>query len=375
MRWLFLSPVVLLLYAGICYYIGSRLLGFIRCFLPDTSLIMFWFPFSLVCCVLVLLNFLRNNFFLQRAGSYWTAVFLYLFMFLALSELIKLILFLFGKKPQNINLYTAGTAVLLCVVLIVYGALHARSIETADYNLTLNGSGGDIRIALISDLHIGSSIGKAHIEKVVDIVNQAKPNIVCIAGDIFDGNLDVILDLQGIISALKGIYAPSGVYACLGNHDVDRLFRGSTERIAEILQAADIVLLQDEVYTVRENLHIAGCRDARPIGMNAERKTPAELIAGLEGTIIVLDHQPVQFAQLEKAGADLTLCGHTHSGQLFPLNLITRRIFKKAGATHYGYWQGETMQAVVTSGAGFWGPQVRIGTNSEVAVININFTP
>jgi len=375
MRFIFFAPVVFLFYAGICFYIGTRLFGFLRCFLPNIRAAAFWLPFALLCCVLVFANFFRHNlFFLRKAGSYWMAVVLYMLLLLALSDLFRLLLFLFGKKILNINLYAVGTVLLLCAALIVYGVLHARSIQTVNYRITLPGSGGDIRIALVSDLHIGSSIGKSWIEKAADKINLTEPDMVCIAGDIFDGNLDVIQDLPGIASQLKRINAPLGVYASLGNHDVDRT-RGNTERIEEFLKSAGILLLQDEVHTVRENLYIAGRRDARPIGMNAGRKTPEELCAGLSGTVIMLDHQPTQFAQIEQAGADLVLCGHTHSGQIFPANLATRSIFKKAGAVHYGYWKGETLQAVVTSGAGFWGPPLRIATNSEVAVININFIP
>jgi predicted MPP superfamily phosphohydrolase len=110
--------------------------------------------------------------------------------------------------------------------------------------------------------------------------------------------------------------------------------------------------------------------------MEARRKTAAELCVRLPGSgkkpIVVLDHQPTQFAEIEAAGADLVLCGHTHKGQFFPGNLMTKQIYKKLGA-HYGYWQGNSLQAVVTSGAGYWGPPVRIGTNSDVAVIDVNF--
>ena len=107
--------------------------------------------------------------------------------------------------------------------------------------------------------------------------------------------------------------------------------------------------------------------------MSAERKTALELISGIEGTIIVLDHQPVQFEQIQRAGAHLVLSGHTHNGQIFPGNLMTMIIYKKAGSVSYGYWQGKTMQGVVTSGAGVWGPPLRVGTNCEIAVINLKF--
>ena len=303
------------------------------------------------------------------------AVFIYMFLLLVLSDLVKIVLFLAGKRFANINLYTVGISLLLCVILIVFGVLHARSIKTVNYNLTLKGSGNDLKIALVSDLHIGQTVGEKWIGNIVEKSNVAQPDIVFIAGDVFDGNLDIVKNMQGVISKLKTFNAPLGVYAVLGNHDVDRqgLRGGRTERITQILKEADIVLLQDEVCEIRPGLFLAGRKDARPIGMNAERKTALDLLSGIEGTIIVLDHQPVQFPQLQNAGADLVLSGHTHNGQLFPATLITKRIYKKAGSVSYGYWQGETMQGLVTSGAGLWGPPLRVGTNSEIAVINLKF--
>jgi predicted MPP superfamily phosphohydrolase len=213
------------------------------------------------------------------------------------------------------------------------------------------------------------------IERVVNTINKAQPEIVFLSGDIFDGNIGSIKNIDEIILQLKRINAPLGVYACLGNHDVDRMSitEGKTERIAGILKSAGVVLLWDEVYKVRENLYIAGRKDARPIGMSPGRLKPEELLAGLDGTIIVLDHQPVEFPLLEKAGADLVLSGHTHRGQIFPGSLITSPMYKKMGADDYGYWKGNTMQGVVTSGAGIWGPPLRVGTNSEAAVIDIGF--
>ncbi|MCL2208815.1 MAG: metallophosphoesterase [Treponema sp.] len=303
------------------------------------------------------------------------AFFLYMLMFLVLSEAARFIFILKGNKAANINLYTTGTALCLCVLFIFFGIFHARSIKTVDYNISMQGSGGGIRIVLLSDLHIGSLVNEAWTGRVVEKINKQKPDIVLIAGDIFDGNIDVIRDLQGVITNLGSINAPLGAYACLGNHDVDRqaLRGGTTKRIEGILKEAGITLLQDEVVIIRDNLYLGGRRDARPIGLSNERKTSAEMTEGINGTILMMDHQPVQFPQLEKAGVSLVVSGHTHKGQLFPASLFTYLIFKRAGASHYGYWKGETMQAVVTSGAGLWGPPLRIGTNSEIAVINIEF--
>ena len=389
MRWLFFTPLVFLFYAIICFYIGKRLFILVKYFLPGMKPLVYWLVFSLLCCLLVFSNFLRHNlYFLRQAGLIWMVVLMYMLLLLVLSDFSRLVLFLFGKQFRNFQIYSTGAAVLLCAILIVFGVFQARFVKTVNYTLTLpsppsgsfQSSDNGIRIALVSDLHIGRTIGEKWIEKIVDVINKAEPDIVCLAGDIFDGNISGIKDLPGVVSQLKRINASLGVYACLGNHDIDRMsFTGAgTERVEAILKQAGIILLQDDVYTIREGLFIAGRKDARPIGMKADRKTAEELLAGLNGVIIVLDHQPTQFPQLELAGADLVLSGHTHKGQVFPGNLITRSMFKRLGATHYGYWQGETvsetrMQGVVTSGSAYWGPPVRVGTNSEVAVIDLEF--
>jgi predicted MPP superfamily phosphohydrolase len=375
MRWIFFSFPVFLFYGGICFYVGIRLLNFLR-YYTNVNTLMFWIIFTFVCCGLILSNFTRNNLnFIRIAGWIGIAFLMYLFIFFVIADLVKLIIFIAGKKSGNINFYTATTVVCLCVLVTIYGVFHAHSIKTANYNLTLNGNGDDIRVVLISDLHIGSTVNKSWVGRVVKKANAAQGDIVFIAGDIFDGNLDIVKDMQGVISNLMAFNAPLGVYAVLGNHDVDRqgFSGGRTERIAQILKTADVKLLQDEAYEIREGLFLAGRKDARPIGMNVQRKTAQEMLSGIDGALIVLDHQPTQFPQLQEAGADLVFSGHTHNGQLFPANLLTKIIYKKAGSVSYGYWQGNTMQGVVTSGAGVWGPPLRVGTNSEIAVINIKF--
>jgi predicted MPP superfamily phosphohydrolase len=376
MRWIFFSFPVFLFYGGICFYIGKRILDFTRCFYPNTRLSVYWPVFALLCIILVFVNFYSHNLlFLRKAGSIWMAVFIYMFLLLAFSDLVKIVLFFAGKRFANINFYTVGISLLLCVILIVFGVLHARSIKTVNYNLTLKGNGDDLKIVLVSDLHIGQTVGERWIGNIAEKIIIAQPDIVFIAGDIFDGNLDIVKNMQDVISKLKTFNAPLGVYAVLGNHDVDRqgFSGGRTVRIAQILKDSDIILLQDEVCEIREGLFLVGRKDARPIGMNVQRKTALELLSNIEGTIIVLDHQPVQFPQLQDAGADFVLSGHTHNGQLFPANLLTNFIYKKAGSVSYGYCKGDTMQGLVTSGAGVWGPPLRVGTNSEIAVINLKF--
>ena len=374
MRWIFFSPVIFILFGGICFYVGLKIFGFLRYFYPNTKAAFFWILFAVLCFILLLLIAFRPRFvFLREFRSLWITIFLYIFMLFALLvmvDLARLVLHLAGKLPDKFNVYAVGSAFVLCFGLIIYGASNARLIETVSYNINTNKEINNMRIVLISDTHIGSSIGRKHIKRVVDEINRAEPDMVCIAGDIFDGNIDQIKDLQGVIAELRKITAPLGVYACLGNHDVDRR---STEKIVQTLNEANIIVLQDEVHELPENIYIIGRKEIYPIGIESVRKSTAELISELDtdSFIIMMDHRPGQFAQTERLGVDLLLSGHTHNGQIFPGTIVTSAIFKRTGAISYGHWQGQTMNAVVTSGAGFWGPPIRIGTQSEVVVIDI----
>jgi len=317
----------------------------------------------------------------------------YFFFALLVFELLRFGLRFFDRfpLPPGFSAALTGIALGLALLAMVYGTIHARDIRTKHYDITLNKSlpaedtgtvrtdqVSAIRVALVSDLHIGTSVDREWVANIVDAVNKAKPDIICIAGDIFDNDFSAVKDLDGIASELQRLKAPLGVYACPGNHDVDRLsLRGdaANDRIKEFLEKGDIIYLEDEIRLVNDSFYLVGRRDARPIGLRQVRKSAAELTAELDKSrpIIFLDHEPVDFPGEEKAGADLIFSGHTHRGQFFPGNIITAFIYKKAGAVSYGYWRGNSAQGIVSSGAGVWGPPIRIATDSEVAVVDVKF--
>jgi hypothetical protein len=152
MRLFFFAPVFLM-YAGFCVYTGTRLWGFFRFLLPDMKAVVFWILFVLLCYGLLFAGFFnRNIFLLRKAGSYWIAFFMYLLLLFACSDVLRLILFIVKKPIPHFQFYAGAVSIALCVLLLIYGTLHARSVHTANYTLTLPWSGGGIRIALVSDL-------------------------------------------------------------------------------------------------------------------------------------------------------------------------------------------------------------------------------
>jgi len=386
--WLFGSGLFLIVYLGINIYTGIRVFALLKYFLPSFKAFIFWPVYLVFCYSFILFSFLRfvwTRPFRLAAMSSIPAVF-YFFLALLILDGIRLLLQHFGYIPRSQIFSAAGTVIAICltVVTMIYGAFNARSIRTVHYTVTLNKRAeiSPLRITLVSDIHIGETVGRKWVANIVDAVNKTEPDMICIAGDIFDSGFESISDLDSIGVELMRLKAPLGVYACPGNHDVDKLSlrqAGGTnsglDGIKAFLKTANIVFLLDEIVMPSDGIYLAGRRDARPIGLRQERKPAAELATDLDRSkvSIFMDHQPVDFSNLEKAGADLILSGHTHRGQFFPGNLATRLIFKKAGATHYGQWRGNTAQGIVSSGAGVWGPPIRVATGSEVAVVDIVF--
>ena len=167
------------------------------------------------------------------------------------------------------------------------------------------------------------------------------------------------------------------------NHDLNEpilagfTFNGTEDnyndpRMEEFLTDAGIHLLDDESVLIDNKFYIVGRRDAsRCEKVEGSRATPSQLTESLDQgkPIIFIDHQPKELDKTAAAGVDLDLCGHTHDGQIFPGNLIIHLFWENS----CGYLRKGTMHNIVTSGAGIWGPNMRVGTNSEICPITVHF--
>lgn len=252
--------------------------------------------------------------------------------------------------------------------LSFYGILNATRIQISSYHVHLGSNSStqdEMRLVLVSDLHLGQVVGISHLRKVITAINQVEPDLVCVVGDIFDGDISSLPQPEEMQKLLREIRAPFGVFACLGNHDAGRTY----PQMLAFLSDASVQVLQDEAVAVDGRLMLVGRKDSTPIGDQGEPR--AEKINLPEDPflpIILMDHQP---SNIDKNGvpADLILSGHSHRGQMFPFNLVTNAYFE----VDYGYYQadGHPGQIVVTSGAGTWGPPMRVGTKNEIAVLEL----
>lgn len=329
----------------------------------------------------------------QRIANYWFALLIYAFFVVVIGHLLSLLLRRVLKvMPKDFfkRRKTTATGAIISLVLIatisVYGMYNARDIRLTNYSVTVNKSVSNmekLKVVLIADLHMGYSIGLDHIQKTVDLVNSQNPDIVCIAGDIYDNDYDAIEEPEEMAKILGGMKSTYGTYACWGNHDVnEKILSGFTfdfggkkqhdSRMDNFFKKANINLLEDEVTLIDNKFYVAGRVDRdKPATENNKIKTPEELLGGLDKTkpIITLYHEPDQLSELAKAGTDLLLCGHTHDGQIFPGNLITKLSWENS----CGYLKKGDMHNIVTSGVGVYGPYIRVGTHAEVASIDVNF--
>ena len=218
---------------------------------------------------------------------------------------------------------------------------------------------------------------------MVKKINKEKPDIVFIVGDIFDNEYDAIENPNQVIELFKSIKSKYGIYAVYGNHDInERVLMGFTFndskkkesdlKMDQLLEQAGIKLLRDEYVLIDDSFYVYGRPDYSKLGRDIDkRKKPNEVTEDLDSSkpIIVLDHQPRELEQLALAKVDLDLSGHTHDGQIFPLNLVMKLAYKNS----YGIKKFGNMVSIVTSGVGLYGPNMRVMTSSEITSIKVNF--
>jgi len=311
---------------------------------------------------------------LNIIGGFWMAFMLYGFLFLFLSEIISVILRLAGVINTGNIVSFKKWAYLFTIsasfILITGGFINALIPKVRNYEISIDKPADGLRelkVAAVSDIHLGSIIRRRSMIKLSGILDTISPDLVLLLGDIVDGEIGPVIrgDLLKHFTCPRCRY---GLYAITGNHE----YIGGAAKTIPYIEGKGIRILKDEVVEIGNGIQLIGRldRDSKMFH-GTERKPLSALMqfTDLSKPAILLDHQPVNLAESEKNGIDLQLSGHTHNGQMWPLNYITRRIFELS----YGYMKKGNTQFIVSSGFGLWGPRVRSGSRSEILVINIRF--
>lgn len=254
------------------------------------------------------------------------------------------------------------SAPLLYLAIIGLGLYNAYTPYVQHYAIQSDKLQGSLRIGMVSDLHLGQLFGAKQLDKLAEIMQQQQVDIILMPGDIMDDNLDYYL-AENMQPHLQKLHAPFGVYATLGNHD----FFGAQQQIARALNEVGITVLADQAVLVDNRFIVVGRNDH----LDKSRLPLDQLLGYLpqdDKLRILLDHRPDDIVANSELALDLQVSGHAHKGQVFPVNLITRVIYP----LDHGYLNLNNSHFVVTSGYGFWGIPFRIGSQSEVVVIDIN---
>ena len=334
--------------------------------------------------------------FMKLLSNYWLGVLVYAIMTLGIADGVRLII----KYPlKNINFpgreilfSNVGTAVIgtVCAVIIsvisIYGVINAGNIQTTKYEISVGKKAGKLKslnVVLIADLHLGYNIGCRQMEQMAEKINAQNPDLVVVAGDIFDNEYEALDNPDRLAEILRGIHSKYGVYACYGNHDIQekilagftfggRAKKQSSVEMDEFLEKAGFTLLRDEYVLIDNAFYLYGRPDyERPGRGIEERKTAQEITDNMDLSlpVLVIDHEPRELQELADAGVDADLCGHTHDGQLFPGNITIKFLWENA----CGYLKKDNMHNIVTSGVGLFGPNMRVGTKSEICDIVMHF--
>jgi hypothetical protein len=303
-------------------------------------------------------------------SNYLLPFLLYLFLFVLLYDLFLVI----NHKVKFISFETRtrfpfrlkmlGTFMVLSLLIVVAGAINLNTIRISRYTIEIprrSSKAKHLRVAFASDIHLQQNTRIRFIEQFVRKVNALEPDLMLYGGDIVEGDHEDETTLA-VESVLRGIPTKYGIYGVTGNHE----FYGGNDRDS-FFKNSGITMLYDTVARIDSLFYLAGRIDMHL----DQRKSNVQLFAGTshDMPVILLDHRPNNLQEVSQTIADVQLSGHTHNGQLFPINLIIHsmyelsRGYRKIGDTHF----------FVTTGVRLWGPPVRTSGRSEVIIIDMIF--
>lgn len=309
--------------------------------------------------------------FLKIIGSYWIAAILYAVILLPIADLTAGLLNLVSVQASIYVPFLGYMVILILFVLFIRGSWNARNPVIRKLEITIPKAAGQLkqlRIAVASDLHLGTIVGNKHLKLLVDRINNLNPDLILLPGDIIDDEIEPFIR-QGMAGIMKQMNSRLGIYAVLGNHEY---IGGQIKEFVKQMRAIGIEVLMDCSVKIADSVYVIGRKDraARWLGLEGRMELDA-LLEGVDKSfpLILMDHQPYQLDKAASSGIDVLLSGHTHGGQMAPIHWITRRLFE----LDQGYLQKGRMHAIVSSGYGTWGPPIRIGSRSEIIELIVRF--
>jgi len=306
----------------------------------------------------------------ESAANYILPFFLYLFLFILLIDillLINLIIRIIPTEKKGMRSFrwkTLQVIILLSVLVVIGGIINFNTIRITEYRISVPGNSTKLtglKVAFISDFHLEEGTPDGFVKRFVKEIEGIAPDLLLYGGDIVEGDHEDE-NMRQIEKLIGSITTKFGIYGVLGNHehyagpDVKSFFRNS-----------GIAILCDSVVIIDNSFIVAGRNDSHL----KTRKSIKELMGPVPDSlpVILMDHRPTDQDQIRRTTADVVFSGHTHHGQLFPINFITRSVYELS----YGYMEKGNTHFFVSSGIRLWGPPVRTIAKSEILVVDLNF--
>jgi predicted MPP superfamily phosphohydrolase len=338
----------------------------------------FYLPYTLIYLLIALIYpidqlFSENNMGFQTGTFAILARYIlpfYLYLFLSVL-VVDILLFLNRKvkviRPEKLNNTLFKATALSCIVLfslgvVIAGMINFFNIRTTEYHVEIPRRSSEIshlKIAFVADFHLRRSTDPHFVERFVKEIKKIQPDLMLFGGDIVEAS-----GLEPFYvryeKMLKEIHPRYGVFAVLGNHERD----GIQEK-GRFFDLAGMQVLCDSVVTIDHAFNLAGRYDNH----FQNRKSIGDLLKSATDSlpVILMDHRPTDILEASKNRIDVQFSGHTHNGQLFPLNFIIDMIYPLG----YGYKKIANTHFFVTSGIMLWGPTVRTTAKSEIIVLDV----
>ena len=320
---------------------------------------------GLLSFVFVLASLLSSRFsnifvrlFYNFAAS-WIGFFYFMFLAICFCWLVYGLSKLFGFSLDM--KFLTGFLLVMAVAIGIYGIINANATRLTKISVKLPNlpqSWQGKTAVWISDMHFGQVRGYGFAKKIADKIIKLNPDIVFIGGDLYDG---MTADLDKFSEPFSLVKPPQGIYFVTGNHEEI----GDNAKYLEAVREANIIVLNNEMVNL-DGLQIIGVdyRDAK--GQDNLKSILNLLHINKNQPSILLKHEPFDIQAAQEAGVSLEVCGHTHQGQVFPINFINRLIYSGYNS---GFKKLGDMIVYISSGVGTWGPPMRVGSNPEILEI------
>lgn len=284
-------------------------------------------------------------------------------------DIINLILYKTKFNHYFKFIYRRGMVALAAsIILSCYGMYNAKNTLITTYNVEINKDFNDKSLMVISDVHLGTIVSKTDLTKISNHASAINPDAIILLGDIFDENTTQ----DEVDYAMKVFYNLSSkypVYFVEGNHEIG--FQGGSPLkefdLINRLKDSGVNVLLDEAVML-DDIYLIGHKD-----YVIKKRESLEVITddiNEDKPLVLLEHQPKNYKDNAKLGIDLQLSGHTHAGQIFPLNYFFELI--NVNDMNYGIKKDGNFHAIVSSGMGGWGYSIRTASHSEIVVVNLS---